>query len=187
VASIGIGGHPIGGPTGTPGQPLPVPGQAATDDNPNQRSVLTGAKLSPGFDMGVDTFHQMRDWVTPSGDGFKLAYPPGNDWGALFITVGKPKPMPRPGRDLSAYRALVVEMKGEKGGEQVDVGVKDSSQPDDGSETKISLKLTAEWQTYEIALTRFAGADLTRIYVPAEIVFDEHPKTVYLRKVQYVR
>ena len=78
-------------------------------------------------------------------------------------------------------------MRGEKGGEQVDLGVKDNMQADDGSESKVTLTLTREWKPFEIPLSKFVGADLTRIYVPAEVVFDEHSKTVYLRKLLYVR
>ena len=150
------------------------------------RQVLAGSTLSPGFDMGVNSSGGNTHWLTNEGKDMKMSYPAGASWGAVFITVGKPKDPPRPSQDFAAFDTLLVEMKGEAGGEQLDIGLKTSDQPDDGSETKLPLRLTSEWHTYTFPLKEFSGTDLRKLYVVAECVFSgANAQTAYLRKVQY--
>ena len=143
------------------------------------------SKLSRGLDMGVDSSEQRRDWLS-KGEGYmKMGYPSGQDWGAVFITVGKPKDPPRPSRDVSAFKFLIVELKGETGGEQVEVGIKTNKQPDDGSEVKFPVKLTKTWQVFKFPLTKFS-VDLRNVYVVAEFVFSgERSQTVSFKGIRY--
>ena len=123
------------------------------------KEVLVGNKLTEGFDMGVDTDLKQTDWLKDVENSFRLSYPAGQKWGAVFVTAGPSVDPPRPGLDLSKYKFLVVEMRGGVGGEKVYVGVKSNSQPDNGSEFKVEETLGAEWRTYRYPLTRFVRAD----------------------------
>jgi hypothetical protein len=77
---------------------------------------------------------------------------------------------------------------GEDGGEQIAVGIKSNTQPDDGSEAKIYVDLAREWHTYDFPLANFSGADLARLYVVAEFVFlGGNARTVYFRNIEYHR
>jgi hypothetical protein len=79
-------------------------------------------------------------------------------------------------------------MKGPTGGETLEVGLKTNQQADDGSETKLPITLTPEWQTYVFPLSRFNGAQTTQLYVVAEFVFSgSKAQTALVRKVQYGR
>ena len=154
---------------------------AQTNDFP-----VFDTRLSKGLDMGVDSSEQRRDWVS-KGDGYmKMAYPSGQDWGAVFITVGKPKEPPRPSRDFSPFKFLVMELKGESGGEQVEIGIKTNRQPDDGSEIKIPVRLTKHWQIFKFPLSKFE-LDLKNVYIVSEFVFTGGtPQTVYFKSISYV-
>jgi hypothetical protein len=163
------------------------PGQAASQTG--VLDVLAGSKLTSGFNMGIETSEKQHNWLEKNTDQgyFKLAYPSGQSWGALFITVGPPKDPPRPVRDLSAYQTLAIEMKAEPGTNMIDIGIKTNTQPDDGSETKIPVKLVPEWKTYELPLNRFEGANLKTLYVVTEFVFaNEKAQTIYVRNVKYL-
>ena len=153
------------------------------------KEVLVGNKLTDGFDMGVDTDQKQTDWLKDMDveNSFRLSYPAGQKWGAVFITAGPPVDPPRPGLDLSMYKFLVVEMRGGVGGEKVYVGVKSNTQPDNGSEVKVEETLRdAEWRTYRYPLTRFVRVDSKRLYVVAEFVFSgPAAATVYVRSVRY--
>ena len=143
------------------------------------------AKLSQGFDMGADSSERVIGWLTKENGYMKMAYPKGQDWGAVFITVGKPKQPPRPFKNFSAFEALTIEMKGEVGGEKIEIGIKTNKQPDDGSEVKLPAKLTAQWQTYTFPLSKFK-VDLSHLYVVTEFVFSAaEPQTVYFRNVKF--
>jgi hypothetical protein len=79
-------------------------------------------------------------------------------------------------------------MKGGNGGEQIEIGVKTNTQPDDGSETKVPVTLTSEWKTYSIALNRFEGTDLDKVYVACEFVFSgADAETIYVRNISYAK
>jgi len=155
----------------------------------DNKDVLVGSKLSSGFDMGVNSSEGRTDWLERDTDQghFKMSYPSGQSWGAVFITVGKPKVPPRPSRDFSAYQTLSIEMKGGSGTKVVDIGIKTNTQPDDGSETKVTLKLDPDWKTYEIPLNKFVGTDSRNLYVVTEFVFaDSEAQTLYVRNIRYL-
>jgi hypothetical protein len=159
---------------------------AAQDD---QKNILIGSNLSKGFDLGVDSSGHEKKWFTRESDYMKMSFPAYQEWAALFITVGKPVDSPRlKWVDFSAYKTLTVDMKGEKGGETVEIGMKSNIQPDDGTETKITVKLIPEWKTYTFPLAGFTGTDLTHLYVVTEFVCNETtPQTVYFRNIKFVK
>jgi hypothetical protein len=151
-------------------------------------NIMMGANLSPGFDMGVNTSSGRADWLVNEGGSIKMSYPSGQSWGAVFITVGKPKQPPRPFRDFSDFDTLTVEMKGDIGGERLAIGIKTNEQPDNGSETTIPVEITSTWRTHSFRLDKFHGANLKRLYVVIEFVFSGiSAKTVYFRNVRYLK
>lgn len=144
--------------------------------------------LAEGFDLGVNTSHNLTDWVTVDSGVIKMSYPAGQSWGAVFITEGEPTNPPRPSRDLSGFSKLVFEICGAQGGESVWIGVKDNTDPDNGTEDKVRISgMGTDWEKHEIRLTEFSTADLKRIYVPIEFVFDGGAKTVRARNIEYRR
>ena len=88
--------------------------------------------------------------------------------------------------DFSDYSKMVLEMKGEKGGERFDIAMKDKNDPPDGTESRITMELTDQWQTYEFDLSEFKTADLKTINVPFGIVFQgSQGQTIQLRTIQF--
>ena len=151
-------------------------------------TILDGPRLSPGFDIGVDSSGAKRDWlsVDPS-NGLRMIYPSNQAWGTVFITVGKPVDPPRPDLDFTDFVFLVVELKGDAG-RQIQVGIKSSADPDTGAEVKQTINLTGDWQTQVFPLGGFAGEDLGHLYVPCEFVFSgPQPVGVLVRSVRYVK
>lgn len=115
-----------------------------------------------------------------------MTYPSGQSWGSVFITEGKPIPPPRPGKDLSKYHQLSLELRGQVGGEFMLIGIKDKNKPDDGTETKVPVSgLTTDWKPFVFPLSKFKGADLHNLYVVIEFVFAGTPATVCARNIQY--
>jgi len=155
------------------------------------KDIFKGTALTTGYNMGVNTSEGRTDWLIDSKKGFmRMDYPEGQRWGAVFITVGEPqsKVSERKTEDLSKFKYLTVDLKGEVAGESVEIGLKDNTDPDDGRETKIKISdLTTEWKTYKFELKNFETADLSRLYVVIEFVFTgENARTVYFRNIRYV-
>ncbi len=150
--------------------------------------IYSGEFLRNGLDMGVDSSGYESSWVENLIGTMRADYPDGQTWGVVYITVGKPAPRgQRASMDFSQYGILSFEMRGERSGEVVYIGIKDRLQRDDGTETTIPVTLTTEWKTYKFDLREFSGARLTDIYIPIEFVFKNiGSETIYFRNIQYL-
>jgi len=142
-------------------------------------AILTDGKLAEGYDLGVDTSEQQRDWVETTNGYLRCKYPRGQKWGAVFIAVGQINPDvdSRQSKDLTPFRYLVLEARGLKGGERASVGMKAKGDPDSGQEPKYRLHLSKDWKRFKIALSKFTDDSYSRkrlrsTYIPFELVFE---------------
>ena len=152
--------------------------------------------LAPGYDIGVNTSGGLTKWIEikPPLEAYDtsaivMRYPGGQSWGAVFITESTQPP--RLGVNFSRYHQLSVTLGGYVDGESVSIGIKDSNQPDDGSETKVSVSLPSlpkeGMKTFTFPLSQFTGADLHKLYVVIEFVFaGGTPETVWVEDIQYL-
>lgn len=159
--------------------PPPPPGFVVLD---------ASSALAAGFDIFVNTDRGLTSWLTRTGDEMQAAYPTDQLFGFVAIVLaGNSNLGSRPSRDMSSYRTLQVQMRGAVGGETFDVGIKDNTDPDDGSETKRTITVSSSWQTYSFTLADFRTADLRRLYLLFEIVFNgRNGRTVFFKDVRYL-
>ena len=151
--------------------------------------IYCGQFPRPGLNMGVDSSGHLNDWVEDMYGEMKASYPAGQDWGVVYITAGDPSPSSlRNSMDLSQYGTLSVELRGEMGGEKVYIGLKDKTQPESSTETKILVQLTSAWKTYTFDLVKFSGVDMSKVYIPIEFVFLDQtdPETIHFRNIRYL-
>lgn len=147
----------------------------------------------PLFKIGVDSDLKERDWINDMGGNIEMAYRGKQDWGAVFITIGDPRideeKADRKADDYSMFNYYYVDLKGEYGGEIVEVALKDKYDPNDGSETKYLIKdLPNKWKTYKIPLKEFKTADLEEIHVVTVFVFTgDMPRTVYFKNIKFIK
>jgi len=114
-----------------------------------------------------------------------MVCPAAQQWCAMFTTDGAAlSTYPRPGLDLSAYKTMIVEFEGDAG-TTIQIGMKDATQSDDGTETKVTLPVMSNWMAYAIPLSSFAAPvsthggyliNLHEIYIPCEFVFAGGPQ-----------
>jgi len=151
------------------------------------RDIFVGSKLETPFHLGLDTNQHQRHWATFKPGALTLAYPAGQQWGAMFITAGPPAPRgKRHSINLSHYHSLSVQLRAKTKGQRVRLGIKDRSQPDNGSEITIEETLTTHWSTVALPLSLFANVDLRHLYIVFEVVFQgSAPETIDLRDVRY--
>ena len=173
-------------PTPTP-TPTPTSSPPTATPTASPGAIFVGDTLATGYGMGVNTSGGLTNWVTVKSGEICMAYPRGQSWGAVFITVGNPTQPPRPGKDFSNYHQLSLELRGQAGGESVSISIQDKNQPDDGSETKVPVSgLTTDWKPFVFPLSLFTGTDLHKLYVVTEFVFAGTPETVCARNIQYL-
>lgn len=122
-----------------------------------------------GAEFTLDSYERIEDTL-------RIYYPgavpgPGDtQWAAIWLSINDVG-FERAHRDYSRFDTLRLELKGEAGGEQVLVHMKDKDDPDDGSQTDIELVLSDQWQTYDIDLARFETAELGSLYIPLGFLF----------------
>lgn len=173
------GGTSTGSPT-SPTTPTPVVQPLVIVDS--------SAQVSAGFEILVNTDRGRTDWLTRTSEGFQASYPSGQQFGFIAVVLsGATAPGSRPARDVSAYKTLQLELRGALGGENVEIGIKDNTDPDDGTEVKKTVALASNWQTLTFPLSDFTTADLTRLYLVCELVFNGTTgRTVFFRDIRYV-
>ena len=154
-------------------------------------AIYVGEKLAPQFNMGCITSAGHTDWITNDKEGFTVCkYPAAQQWGVVYIMSGSDRVF-----DYSIYNTLEIELKGEKGGEDVHVCVKTETDPNEAWQPSFEAKsLTKEWQSYKIpfsALLRepeFAKTRFTHLRNVCRINFPENKEeTVYFRNVRFSR
>lgn len=163
--------------------------QDATANQDSKKDIMVNSSLAKGFDMGVDSSEHAKNWVRKLPEYQEIAFPAYQEWAAVFITVGKPVGPPRnKWIDASAYKTLSIDMRGEKGGELVEIGVKSNIQEDDGTQTRITVKLNPDWKTFTFPLAEFKGTDLSHLYVVTEFVYnDKTPQTIYFKNIKMLK
>ena len=149
--------------------------------------IFVSGHFADGLQIASDASNEKQGWVTRLEDSIHIAYPGGADWGVWFISVGAPTPRKenRSSMDVSMYSMLSLELKGEAGS-KVAIALKDTEDPDDGSESRRYLTLrSSDWETYKVDLKNFETADLKNLYVVTSFVFAKQPQTIFVRKIQF--
>jgi hypothetical protein len=120
-------------------------------------------------------------------ESLRVFYPGNAQWASLSLSVRDlDDSASRAGLDYSMYEKLQLEIKGVRDGETILVNLKDSDDPDDGSQTNVELSLSTEWQTYEINLDRFHNADLQKLHVVLAFLFFDRPQTFFIRSAKFI-
>lgn len=150
-------------------------------------NLLVNGKVPTNFDL---IYAQPGDLYF-SGIKFQddftiLTYPENTfDWGSPFFTIealnGRVSEM-----DFSKYKNVILEMKGENGGEEFALMMKDKYDLPDGKESRVNIILSKTWETYEIPINQFQTADKKIIRTPLGFVFlGSEGRTIHVRSIQF--
>jgi exo-beta-1,3-glucanase (GH17 family) len=167
------------GPTQTP-TPTPLP--------PRVISIYHGT-LAPGYELNIDNESHTFGWLGNEAGALRADFPADQKWAVIYITLGPPRPVGQREQfeDISSCRTLAVDLRALHGGTQVELGMKDVEDPDNGSETLIPVTLATDWKTHRVTLSELVTADLHRIYLPFEIVYrGSGPATVFINNIRLI-
>lgn len=111
------------------------------------------------------------------------------EWGVAILVVGAVAfEDVRHGRDYSQFKSVEFEVRGGSEGQEVFFSIKDSLDADDGSETRVSVRLSEDWQRYTFDTDAFTTADLASLNAVAIFaVLSGEPTTLDIRNIRYVR
>jgi hypothetical protein len=106
-------------------------------------------------------------------------------WAVAYFFVGSGVPDPNRVKDFSKFKTLKLKLRGVEGGEQIEVALKDISNPIDGSETKVQLTLGKEWKVYEIPLTSFAPTSLEELFIATSFITENQALTIEVESIEF--
>jgi uncharacterized protein YraI len=166
-----------------------TPPQTKTPTPPAAEKVITiyESELGAGLELNVDNEQHKYGWIQEEGEALQIDFLPNQAWAVVFITVGPPKPAGQRSKimDLSACNALSFDLHAGQPDVSIRVGIKDSQDPDNGSETLISVPLSQTRREYTLPLSQFVSADLKNIFLPFELVhLDKKAVTVFVHRVR---
>ena len=119
------------------------------------------------------------------GDSLHINYHGGAAWAGIWFGAGASETA-QLSPDFSKYSKLLLELRGDAGGERIVVNLEDRDDPADGTSTRYELQLSDQWQTYEIDLAEFKTADLSILATPVGFVFFEEPVSFSVRTARFI-
>lgn len=148
--------------------------------------VMTNGLMTDYYDISGDSSFEREIIHNEELGTVEISFPK-YDWGVCYFYNGNGSIEQIRTKDFSIYNTLKLELKGEKGGEKVEIGLKDETNPLDGSETKVELTLSDEWEFYEIPLKAFKGTNLSKLFFVVEFVFEYEPRNISVRHIEYLK
>jgi hypothetical protein len=154
--------------------------------------IVEGRNLSESYFLTTvsgpsnDTFR--LDSIRFQDGAMHVSHPGGEDWAVVFWgTVAPAPPEGLAYQDYSRFSKLVLEARGESGGEVIKAHVKDADYPNDIDPISVDLLLSDDWQTFEIDLAEFAPNDLSRLHVPLGLLIypAQEPTAFSVRNARY--
>ena len=156
-------------------------------DEVNRLNLIVNGQLSTTFAMiYAQPSNNYYEGIFEEEEKVVLTYPDNTfPWGSPYFTIealsGRVSVM-----NFTKYTQVVLEMKGARGGEEFWLMMKDKYDLPDGSESRVAVKLTDTWQTYEFPTSEFKTADMKIIETPLGFVFlGDKGMEVHVRNIHF--
>ena len=145
---------------------------------PNSIRVLRDSNL--GFEKL--NFLGFEDYI-----GFTIN--PNLEWAAAMFVVDTLGMYNKAGKNFSDFKSIQLELKGERGDEKLQLAIKDKFDPDDGTESRVDLQLTPNWETYTFDLRKsFPTADLKNLNMLAGFVaMNTKDIKFYIKNIRFLK
>lgn len=145
---------------------------------PNSVRVLTNSNL--GFEQLK--FVGSEDYV-----GFTINS--NLQWAAAMFVVDTLGTYNRASKDFRDFKSIQLELRGEQGDEELQFALKDKFDPDDGTESRVELQLTTNWEIYTFDLREnFMTADLKSLNMLAGFVAMNTKETkFYIKNIRFLK
>ncbi|MCE7986308.1 MAG: hypothetical protein DYG89_34475 [Caldilinea sp. CFX5] len=161
--------------TVTPAPLLPTPSSAISSTG----ITLYDGSLGQEYVLNIANASNQYDWLHDDNGTLRADFLANQAWAAVYITVGDQQPEGKRTQaiDLSGCHTLTVDLRAGQDNVEVMVGIKDTTDKDNGQETRIPVRLTTTWQTLPIPLLQFKSADLQQVYLPFQLVYLQSSET----------
>jgi len=107
-------------------------------------------------------------------------------WAVAYWFLGNGLVDPNRVKDFSKFKTLRLKLRGVKGGEKIAISLKDKSNPTDGSETKVPLTLTNEWQIFDIPLASFSPTRIEELFIVTSIIVENQACAIEIETIEFL-
>jgi len=152
----------------------------------DQLRLMINGRTTSGFGVLLAASGQVTDLeYYEEADYLVITYPENTlAWGFVYLSIeelnGRVNEM-----DFTKFKKVKLEIRGAKGGEEFYLVMKDKYDPPDGSESRVSITLSDQWETFEVDLDQFQTADKKIINIPLGFVFlGDKGLTIHVRSIQ---
>jgi len=152
----------------------------------NDLHMLINGKLVSGYNIAFSGSSGFTGWSSLANDFITLIYPENQlEWGSPYFEFYALK-----GRinqlDATNYNKILIEMKGDIGGETFDITVKDKYDSRDGTETRLQVSLTNQWKVYEYNIAQFKTLNNSMVKIPLAFVFEgSKGRKIHIKSLKY--
>jgi len=147
--------------------------------------LVNGTIITRFYEWGYATASGRAPPFTTGLNQIKVDVP-NVEWAVFYIRNRADAFSERPAKDFSRFSEVELTLRGELGGEQVFLALKDSTDLDDGLESRFPITLTTEWTAHRVPLSSFETADLSDLFVPMSFVFLGGGQTIYVKDIEFL-
>ncbi len=148
--------------------------------------VFRSGYLTSGYDFGVASAIENKGVNSEFFGSYAALHFKDEPWAVLYFFSGNGVPDPKRGKNFSNFETLRLNLRGTKGAEKVSISLKDISNPTDGSETKVELTLTNQWQFYDIPLSKFKPTKLEELFIVTSFISENQAMTMEVESIEFL-
>lgn len=148
--------------------------------------VFRSGYPTTGYDFGIASAYNNQGVNLQFLGTYAALQFKSEPWATAYFYVGSGIPDPNRVKDFSNFETLRLKLRGTKGGEKVNISLKDLSNPTDGSETKVQLSLTNKWQFYNIPLNKFKPTDLEKLFIVTSFISENQAMTIEVESIEFL-
>lgn len=149
------------------------------DTNTYEYYLIQDNNLMNHDSMGCNTIDSIHEWIHNDGQDWALSFPPDQLWATAFLKNTD-------GVDLSGYGSLIFNIKGEEGGEVVQIGINDTIGEDPSGRSFVQWTISRNWEQVDVPLKWFKDVNMSRIYIPFQIViFNTTDQIVHFKNIRF--
>ncbi|WP_235299368.1 DUF6090 family protein [Portibacter marinus] len=155
------------------------------DDTPYAK-VMRSGYVTHGYDRGIASAYNSQGVNFQFLGSHATIQFKNEPWAVLYFYTGYGVPDPNRVKDFSNFETLRLKLRGTQGGEKVDIALKDITNPTDGSETKVQLTLTNEWQFYDISLNKFKPTNMEKLFMVTSFITENQAITIEVESIEFL-
>jgi hypothetical protein len=119
-------------------------------------------------------------------DSILIEFRANNQWNGFSISFGNKLNGERFGKDYSKYSKIRLTLKTEDSSGEIKLGIKDTDDDHDDSGEEVVLKLSDQWQTFDIELDQYPSFNPKNLNYLKLIYGNQAAMNLYVKQIEFL-